>query len=73
MRSAPKSGGQFSVGAAIPLRADFKSEELKRLAKSRPHANRPGRLLALTTIYEGTARRDAIKLLHGATRYRSIP
>ncbi len=57
-----ENGERFSMGAAIPLRADFTGVELRRLAKASRDANQTRRLLALATIYEGAPRRHAATL-----------
>lgn len=50
------------MGAAIPLRADFTGDDLRRLAKASRDARQTRRLLALATIYDGGSRSQAAKL-----------
>lgn len=47
------------MAAAIPLRGDFGSAELRRLAKASKDANQTRRLLALAAIYSGASRAEA--------------
>ncbi|MEM7670461.1 MAG: IS630 family transposase [Pseudomonadota bacterium] len=50
------------MGAAIPLRADFTGDDLRRLAKASRDAGQMRRLLALATICDGGSRSHAAKL-----------
>ncbi|PQO21765.1 IS630 family transposase, partial [Rhodobacteraceae bacterium WD3A24] len=50
------------MGAAIAVRADFTADELRALAKASRDARQTRRLLALATIYDGSARSEAAKL-----------
>ena len=50
------------MGAAIPLRADFTGDDLRRLAKASRDARQTRRLLALATIYDGGSRSQAARL-----------
>lgn len=50
------------MGAAIPLRADFTGNDLRRLAKASRDVGQTRRLLALATIYDGGSRSQAAKL-----------
>ncbi|PQO22082.1 IS630 family transposase, partial [Rhodobacteraceae bacterium WD3A24] len=50
------------MGAAIAVRADFTADELRALAKASRDARQTRRLLALATIYDGSARSEATKL-----------
>jgi len=47
---------------AIPLRAEYTSDELRKLARASDDANQTRRLLALASIYDGGPRSDAAKL-----------
>ncbi len=47
---------------AIPLRADYTGDELRKLARASDDANQTRRLLALASIYDGGLRSDAAKL-----------
>ena len=47
---------------AIPLRADYTGDELRKLARASDDANQTRRLLALASIYDGGWRSDAAKL-----------
>jgi len=49
------------MAAAIKLRADFTSDELRRLAKESRDAKQTRRLLSLATIYDGGSRADAAR------------
>ena len=49
------------MAAAIKLRADFTSGELRRLAKESRDAKQTRRLLSLATIYDGASRADAAR------------
>ena len=50
------------MGAAIALRADFRADELRALAKASRDARQTRRLLALAVIYDGGARSEAAKI-----------
>lgn len=43
------------MGTAVPLRADFDAEGLRRLARQSKHAAQVRRLLALGAIYDKAA------------------
>lgn len=47
------------MGAAVELRKDFGSRELRALAKATGDASQARRLLALAEIYDGGSRTDA--------------
>ena len=49
------------MAAAITLRADFTSDELRRLAKESRDAKQTRRLLSLATIYDGGSRAEAAR------------
>ncbi|GAG01240.1 unnamed protein product, partial [marine sediment metagenome] len=49
------------MGAAIGLREDFGSAELRGLARAVKDANQARRLLALAVIYDGGRRTDAAR------------
>ena len=49
------------MGAAIGLREDFGSADLRVLARSSKDANQAGRLLALAVIYDGGRRMEAAR------------
>ena len=46
----------------VPLRADFNTPHLRRLARDSKDANQARRLLALATIYAGGSRRQAAEV-----------
>lgn len=46
----------------VPLRADFNTPDLRRLARDSKDANQARRLLALATIYAGGSRRQAAEV-----------
>lgn len=50
------------MAAAIELRGDFTSQDLRRLAKRAQDAGHARRLLALAEIYDGGARSDAARI-----------
>lgn len=50
------------MAAAIGLREDFTSQDLRRLAKRSRDGGHARRLLALAEIYDGGARRDAARV-----------
>jgi transposase len=50
------------MSAAIALRGDFTSQELRRLAKRSRDGGRTRRLLALAEIYDGGSRGDAARI-----------
>ena len=50
------------MAAALPLRADFTADDLRRLAQSSRDANQARRLLALATIYDAGSRGDAARV-----------
>jgi hypothetical protein len=50
------------MAAAISLREDFTSQDLRRLAKGARDGGHARRLLALAEIYDGSARRDAARI-----------
>ncbi len=47
---------------AIPLRAEYTGDELRKLARASDDANQTRRLLALASIYDGGRRSEAAKL-----------
>ena len=47
------------MGRALPLRQDYASDDLKRLARVSRDANQTRRLLALSVIYDGGSRATA--------------
>ena len=49
------------MSAAIELRGDFSSDELRRLARSSRDANQVRRLLALAAIRDGGSRTEAAR------------
>ncbi len=51
------------MGAAIGLREDFGSADLRGLARSSKDANQARRLLALAVIYDGGRRMDAVQIV----------
>jgi len=50
------------MSAAVPLRADFDADALRRLAKASRDAGQSRRLLALSAIYDGGRRTDAARI-----------
>ena len=50
------------MGAAVSLRSDFDSAELRRLAKGSKDGPQSRRLLALAEIYDGGRRTDAARI-----------
>jgi transposase len=50
------------MSLAVPLRADFNTPHLRRLARDSKDANQARRLLALATIYAGGSRRQAAEV-----------
>jgi putative transposase len=50
------------MGAAIALREDFTSQDLRRLARRSRDGGRTRRLLALAEIYDGGSRGDAARI-----------
>ena len=50
------------MGRAIPLRADYDGDILRRLTRSSGDGDQVRRLLALATIYDGARRTDAAKI-----------
>ena len=51
-----------AMAAAIVLREDFTSQDLRRLARRTRDAGHVRRLLALAEIYDGGARSDAVRI-----------
>jgi hypothetical protein len=51
-----------AMGAAITLREDFTSHDLRRLARRSRDGGRTRRLLALAEIYDGGSRGDAARI-----------
>ena len=58
------------MSAAIVLRADFGSAELRRLACGTRNANQARRLLALAAVYDGMTREDAARI--GGTQRQTL-
>lgn len=58
------------MSAAIVLRADFGSAELRRLACGTRNANQARRLLALAAVYDGMARDEAARI--GGTQRQTL-
>ena len=58
------------MSAAIVLRADFGSIELRRLACGTQNANQARRLLALAAVYDGMTREDAARI--GGTQRQTL-
>jgi transposase len=52
----------FDMPAALLLRPDFTSDDLRRLARQTRDANQTRRLLALACIYSGSSRSDAARV-----------
>ncbi|MHA6645567.1 IS630 family transposase [Mesorhizobium sp. A623] len=50
------------MGAAVKIRTDYSSGELRRLAKSSRNANQSRRLLSLAALLEGMSRADAARI-----------
>lgn len=50
------------MGAALSLREDYSSDDLKRLARASRDANQTRRLLALSVIYDGGRRSEAAQI-----------
>lgn len=50
------------MGKAIPLRADHRADDLRRLAKDSRDAAQTRRLLALAAIYDGVSRTEAARI-----------
>ena len=50
------------MGAALSLRQDYTSDDLKRLARASRDANQTRRLLALSVIYDGGRRSEAARI-----------
>lgn len=48
--------------AAVPIRTDFTSAELRRLAARSKHANQSRRLLSLAAVLEGASRDEAARI-----------
>jgi len=55
------NSGMFAMSAPVPLRPDFTSGDLRRLARQSRDADQARRLLALAVIYEGGSRSDAAR------------
>jgi transposase len=51
-----------AMGAAIALREDFTSQDLRRLARRSRDGGHTRRLLALAEIYDGGSRSDAARI-----------
>jgi transposase len=58
------------MSAAIVLRVDFGSADLRRLACGTQNANQARRLLALAAVYDGMARVDAARI--GGTQRQTL-
>ena len=54
------------MGAALSLREDYSSDDLKRLARASRDANQTRRLPALSVIYDGGRRSEAVLILDQA-------
>jgi transposase len=54
--------GRFSMGAAVRLRSDYTSGDLRRLGRASRNADQTRRLLALAAIYEGASRTMAARI-----------
>jgi transposase len=52
----------FAMAAAVALRSDFASPDLRRLARRTQDAKQARRLVALATIYDGGSRSDAARI-----------
>lgn len=50
------------MGSAVPLRVDFDTVTLRRLARRCGNARQAGRLLALAAVYDGMSRTDATRI-----------
>jgi putative transposase len=50
------------MAAAIELRADYRADDLRRLAKASRDARQTRRLLALAVIYDGGSRTEAARV-----------
>ena len=53
---------EIGMGAALSLREDYSSDDLKRLARASRDANQTRRLLALSVIYGGGRRLEAAQI-----------
>jgi transposase len=50
------------MSAAVPLREDFRADDLRRLARESRDAAQSRRLLALAAIYDGASRTEAARI-----------
>jgi hypothetical protein len=57
-----ENSGRFSMAAAIRLRSDYSSDELRRLAKASRDAKQTRRLLALASIHDSGSRTAAARI-----------
>ncbi len=48
--------------AALPLRSDFDSQTLRRLARRCEDSNQSRRLLSLAAVYDGMSRGEAARI-----------
>jgi hypothetical protein len=49
------------MATAVTVRADFSTDELRRLAAASKHANQSRRLLSLAAVLDGMSRADAAR------------
>src|SRR3954452_12743476 len=50
------------MATAVTVRADFSTDELRRLAAASKHANQSRRLLSLAAVLDGMSRADAARI-----------
>ena len=59
--------------SAVPLRTDFSTRELRRLAKQSRDNNQSRRLLSLAAVLDGMSRDDAARIGHAMSQMFQIP
>src|SRR5215204_6532742 len=58
----PWRGRIRAMATAVTVRADFSTDELRRLAAASKHANQSRRLLSLAAVLDGRSRADAARI-----------
>src|SRR5215204_2615233 len=58
----PWRGRIRAMATAVTVRADFSTDELRRLAAASKHANQSRRLLSLAAVLDGMSRADAARI-----------
>src|SRR3954465_9730956 len=63
------------MATAVTVRADFSTDELRRLAAASKHANQSRRLLSLAAVLDGMSRADAPRIggMDRHTRREGVP